>query len=83
MRAIVLDKFGRLDSLVYNDIPEPLPKTGHVVIEIKAFGIDQTKMHMRRGEWAEAAPVSGTECVGLVKSSQCGELCYHLRSARG
>jgi NADPH:quinone reductase-like Zn-dependent oxidoreductase len=43
MRAIVLDKFGRLDSLVYNDIPEPLPKTGHVVIEIKAFGIDRPR----------------------------------------
>jgi NADPH:quinone reductase len=23
---------------------------------------------MRRGEWAKAAPVSGIECVGLVKS---------------
>jgi NADPH:quinone reductase-like Zn-dependent oxidoreductase len=28
----------RLDSLVYKDIPEPEPKAGHVVIEIKAFG---------------------------------------------
>src|SRR5499433_512132 len=28
---------------------------------------------MRRGEWAEAAPVSGIECVGLVKSSPGGE----------
>jgi NADPH:quinone reductase-like Zn-dependent oxidoreductase len=30
-------------------------------------------MHMRRGEWAEAAPVSGIECVGLVKSCPGGE----------
>ncbi len=28
---------------------------------------------MRRGEWAEAAPVSGIECVGLVKSCPGGE----------
>ena len=55
MRAIVLEKFGGLDSLVYNDIPEPEPKAGHVVIEIKAFGINHAEMHMRRGEWAEAA----------------------------
>jgi hypothetical protein len=34
MRAIVLEKFGGLDSLVYKDIPEPEPKAGHVVIEI-------------------------------------------------
>jgi NADPH:quinone reductase len=68
MRAIVLEKFGGLDSLVYKDIPEPEPKVGHVVIQIKAFGINHAELHMRRGEWAEAAPVSGIECVGLVKS---------------
>jgi NADPH:quinone reductase-like Zn-dependent oxidoreductase len=73
MRAIVLEKFGGLDSLVYKEIPEPEPKAGHVVIEIKAFGINHAEMHMRRGEWAEAAPVSGIECVGLVKSCPGGE----------
>jgi NADPH2:quinone reductase len=73
MRAIVLEKFGGLDSLVYADLPEPEPKAGHVVIEIKAFGINHAEMHMRRGEWAEAAKVIGIECVGLVKSCPGGE----------
>jgi Alcohol dehydrogenase GroES-like domain len=73
MRAIVLEKFGGLDSLVYKDIPEPEPKAGHVVIQIKAFGLNHAELHMRRGEWAEAAPVSGIECVGLVKSCPGGE----------
>ena len=73
MRAIVLEKFGGLDSLVYKEIPNPEPKPGHVVIEIKAFGINHAEMHMRRGEWAEAAKVIGIECVGLVKSCPGGE----------
>ena len=73
MRAIILEKFGGPDSLVYRDIPEPEPKVGHVVIQIKAFGINHAEMHMRRGEWAEAAPVSGIECVGIVKSCPGGE----------
>src|SRR5258708_17392362 len=73
MRAIVLDKFGGLDSLVYTELPEPEPLAGHVVIEIKAFGINHAEMHMRRGEWAEAAKVSGIECVGVVKSCPGGE----------
>src|SRR6201982_393185 len=73
MRAIVLEKFGGVDSLVYKDIPEPEPKAGHVVIQIKAVGLNPAELHMRRGEWAEAAPVSGIECVGLVKSSPGGE----------
>jgi NADPH2:quinone reductase len=73
MRAIVLDKFGGLDSLVYTELPEPEPLAGHVVIEIKAFGINHAELHMRRGEWAEAARVSGIECVGVVKSCPGGK----------
>ena len=47
MRAIVLEKFGGLDSLVYKDIPEPEPKAGHVVIQIEAFGLNHAELHMR------------------------------------
>ncbi|OMB92620.1 alcohol dehydrogenase [Mycobacterium colombiense] len=73
MRAIILEKFGGLDSLVYTDIPKPLPKDSEVVIAIKGFGVNHAEMHMRRGEWAEAAEVSGIECVGIVDSCPGGE----------
>ncbi|MFG2039456.1 zinc-binding alcohol dehydrogenase family protein [Dactylosporangium sp. NPDC048998] len=73
MRAIVIEKFGGPDCLMYKDLPEPEPMPGQVVIEIKAFGINHAEMHMRRGEWAEAAQVSGIECVGLVKACPGGE----------
>jgi NADPH2:quinone reductase len=73
MRAIILKGFGGLDSLVYTDIPKPLPKAGEVVIQVKGFGINHAEMHMRRGEWAEAAEVSGIECVGIVDSCPGGE----------
>src|SRR6476620_6668037 len=49
-------------------MPEPEPKDGHAVIAVKAFGINHAEMHMRKGEWAEIADVSGIECVGLIKS---------------
>src|SRR3546814_173111 len=58
VRAIVLEKFDGLDSLVYKDIPKPEPLAGHVVIQIKAFGINHAEMHVRRGEWAEAGNAS-------------------------
>ncbi|MGX9674307.1 zinc-binding alcohol dehydrogenase family protein [Mycobacterium sp. HM-7] len=73
MRAIVLDGFGGLDVLTYTDIPKPLPKPGEVVIKVKGFGINHAEMHMRRGEWAEAAEVSGIECVGIVDACPSGE----------
>jgi len=74
MRAVVIDHFGPgLDSLVIKEVPEPEPKPGHVVIEVKAFGINHAEIHMRKGEWAEAAEISGIECVGIVKSCPGGE----------
>src|SRR5438067_1202459 len=73
MRAIVIEQFGGPDSLAYTELPEPEPEAGYVVIQIKAFGLNHAEMHMRRGEWAEAAKVSGIECVGLVKACPGGE----------
>src|ERR1700750_1919192 len=72
MRAIVIKGFGGLDSLVIETLPDPEPKAGHAVIEVKAFGINHAETHMRKGEWAEAAMISGIECVGLVKVAPAG-----------
>ena len=73
MRAIILTGFGGLDRLVYTEIPKPLPRDGEVVVHVKGFGINHAEVHMRRGEWAEAAEVSGIECVGIVDSCPGGE----------
>jgi NADPH2:quinone reductase len=73
MRAIVIERFGGPECLVYRELPDPEPIAGHVVIEVKAFGVNHAEMHMRRGEWAEAAEVSGIECVGVVRACPGGE----------
>lgn len=73
MRAILRKQFGGPDVLEIREIPEPEPKAGHAVIEVKAFGINHAEMHMRKGEWAEIADVSGIECVGVVRSCPGGE----------
>jgi NADPH2:quinone reductase len=81
MRAIVIEKFGGPEGLVIKNIPDPEPKPGHVVIQVKAFGVNHAEMHMRKGEWAEAAEVSGIECVGLVKSCPGGEFAVGTKVA--
>lgn len=73
MKAIVIREYGPIEGLVYQELPEPAPEQGYAVIEIKAFGINHAEMHMRRGEWAESAPVSGIECVGIIKACPSGE----------
>jgi NADPH:quinone reductase len=73
MRAILRTRFGGPEVLVIREMPEPEPKEGQAVIEVKAFGLNHAELHMRKGEWAEIADVSGIECVGIVKSCPGGE----------
>jgi len=81
MRAILRKKFGDPNVLEIREIPEPEPKAGHVVIEVRAFGLNHAELHMRKGEWAEIADVSGIECVGIVKSCPGGEFAVGTRVA--
>src|SRR5262245_7243635 len=73
MRAIVLKGFGGPESLAIENLPDPEPKPGNAVIQVRAFGINHAETHMRKGEWAEAAPVSGIEWVGVIKECPGGE----------
>jgi NADPH2:quinone reductase len=72
MRAIIRKSFGGPEVLTLQDLPDPETQAGHVLVEVKAFGVNHAETHMRRGEWPEAAPVSGIECVGLVKECADG-----------
>jgi NADPH:quinone reductase-like Zn-dependent oxidoreductase len=73
MRAIVLSGFGGLESLTFKELRDPQPEPGHVLIAVKAFGVNHAETHMRKGEWAEAAEVIGIECVGEVVAAPGGE----------
>src|SRR5712671_1481422 len=81
MRAILRTGFGGPEVLEIREIPEREPKAGYAVIEVKAFGINHAEMHMRKGEWAEIADVSGIECVGLIKSCPGGEFAIGTKAA--
>jgi NADPH:quinone reductase len=73
MRAIVRQQFGGPEQLVIQKIPVPGAIPGHVVIEVKAFGINHAETHMRKGEWGDVAKVSGIECVGIVSADADGK----------
>src|SRR2546430_15621376 len=81
MRAIVTQQFGGPEQLVIQELPAPEPAPGQVVIEVKAFGINHAETHMRKGEWPEAAMVSGIECVGLVKACPDGQFAIGTKVA--
>jgi NADPH2:quinone reductase len=74
MRAIVIKRYGDPDVLSIEERPDPRPQVGHVLIEVKAFGVNHAETYMREGKWPEATEISGIECVGLVKADPSGRL---------
>ena len=73
MRAVFIQQYGGPEQLMIQELPDPEPTPGHVLIEVKAFGVNHAETYMRKGEWAEAAKVSGIECVGVVKACHDGQ----------
>jgi NADPH:quinone reductase-like Zn-dependent oxidoreductase len=66
MRAIVIKRNGGPEVLAIEERPDPQPEAGHVVIDVKAFGLNHAEIYFRNGEWSDAAEISGIECVGVV-----------------
>ena len=72
MRAIVIKQFGAPEVLAIEERPDPKPEAGFVVIEVKAFGVNHAEIHMREGDWPEAAEISGIEAAGVVRADPSG-----------
>ncbi|HEV3057200.1 MAG TPA: zinc-binding dehydrogenase [Vicinamibacterales bacterium] len=74
MRAIVIKRYGGPEVLAIEERPAPTPAPGHVVIDVKAFGLNHAEMYFRTGAWGDVAEISGIECVGLVRDDPSGRL---------
>lgn len=72
MRAIVIKQYGGPDVLAIEQRPDPEPMPGHVVIDVKAFGLNQAEVYFRKGAWGDVAEISGIECVGVVRADPDG-----------
>jgi len=73
MRAIITKKHGGPEELVIAKVDTPRPKAGHVLIAVKAFGVNRAETYMRRGKWGVTAMIGGIECVGTVEACPGGE----------
>src|SRR5260370_36070866 len=74
MRAIVITRPGGPEVLRVRELPDPVPAEDEVLIRVEAFGVKHAETHMRKGEWPEAATVSGIECAGTVAADPSGRL---------
>jgi alcohol dehydrogenase, propanol-preferring len=71
MRAMVFD--GHAPSLVERDLPDPVPRTNQVLIDVHACGVCRTDLHVVDGELTQpkCPLIPGHEIVGVV--AQVGE----------
>ena len=74
MRAMVITEPGGPEVLQLQEVSDPVPGEGEVLIRVKAFGINHAETHMRKGDWPEATPISGIEAVGTVAQDPSGAL---------
>ncbi|MGO8914671.1 MAG: zinc-binding dehydrogenase [Stellaceae bacterium] len=72
MRAIVIERYGDPEVLRVQQRPDPEPKPGEIVVEVKAFGLNRAETHMRSGAWGDVAEITGIECVGIVRADPDG-----------
>jgi NADPH:quinone reductase-like Zn-dependent oxidoreductase len=71
---MVITEPGGPEVLQIQQVADPVPGDGEVLIRVKAFGVNHAETHMRKGEWPEATPISGIEAVGTVAQDPSGTL---------
>lgn len=76
MKAIVLYHTGAAENLILVDKPLPVVKPGHVLIKVKAFGLNRSELMTRKGLSSDVLMprVLGIECVGEVEDDPSGHL---------
>lgn len=76
MRAIVISRHGRPEVLELQDVPEPEPGPGQLLVALEAAGVNYRDVYEREGGSAHAAAtpsVCGVEGAGTVVESGAEE----------
>jgi NADPH:quinone reductase-like Zn-dependent oxidoreductase len=75
MKAAVIHEPGGPEVLKIESLPIPSPKTGEVLIRVKAFGLNRSELFTRQGHspGVKFPRVLGIEAVGLVEQAPGNE----------
>ena len=76
MKAVRFHKTGGPEVLIYEDVLEPTPKEGEVLIRIEAVGMNFADVMRRRGsDYPDPSPppfILGAEVAGTVEALGAG-----------
>jgi len=78
MRAIRIHQFGDPDVYRYEEIPEPVPGAGQVLVAIEAVGVNFIEVYQRTGLYPVALPATpGSEAAGTIVAVGTGVTEFH------
>jgi NADPH:quinone reductase len=69
MKALTFSSFGDSDVLQYIDIPEPELKTGELLVQMKAIGLNYADIYRRKGNYhlkGKPPYIAGYEGAGII-----------------
>ncbi len=69
MKAAIINGFGDVDVLKYEDIETPKPRPGHILIKVLASGINRFDHYIREGSVVPDLPfphILGADAAGIV-----------------
>jgi putative PIG3 family NAD(P)H quinone oxidoreductase len=69
MRAVVITEPGGPEVMRWQEVPDPVPGPGEVIVEIAASGVNRADLMQREGHYPPppgAPPYPGLECSGRV-----------------
>ncbi len=76
MRAVVVESPGGPEVLRVRRVPVPRAEPGQVLIRVRAFGLNRSELHFRRGQasFGSFPRIPGIEAAGVVEDAPGGEL---------
>ena len=69
MRAVVIHEHGGRDKLILDDVPDPVPAAGEILLRVKAVGLNYLDIFVRRGMPGlpiDLPRISGDDIAGKV-----------------
>lgn len=68
MKAVVIEKAGGPEQLVYKEVATPQVKPGWSLVKVKGFGINHSEIFTRKGlsPTVKFPRILGIECVGVI-----------------
>jgi NADPH2:quinone reductase len=75
MKAIRIHEFGDPEVLRLEEVPEPQPSPGEVLVRVSAIGVNPVETYIRAGLYPQKHPLPytpGTDAAGLVEAVGAG-----------